>query len=290
MSVAFADYDGDGWPDVFVTNDNMPNFLFHNLGNGTFEEVALVAGAALRDDGKPVASMGAEFKDYDNDGRPDIFVTALAGETYPLFRNAGKGNFVDATLNPRVGPLTLRHSGWGLGLFDFNNDGWKDLFTANSHVNDRVEQFEAAVYQEANSVFANAGGVFQDVSDRSGPHAGEGASRRRVCGFRRRRPRGCGRVLTGRARRALGEREPGAASLARSPPARHQEQSRRHRRQNPHRRSIRRDDHGLGLRLVERRGCAFRPGHHAQVPKIEIRWPSGVVQTLQDVAQIKCSP
>ena len=83
MSVAFADYDGDGWPDVFVTNDNMPNFLFHNLGNGTFEEVALAAGAALRDDGKPVASMGAEFKDYDNDGRPDIFVTALAGETYP---------------------------------------------------------------------------------------------------------------------------------------------------------------------------------------------------------------
>ncbi len=67
----------------------------------------------------------------------------------PLFRNAGKGNFVDATLHPRVGPLTLRHSGWGLGLFDFNNDGWKDLFTANSHVNDRVEQFEAAVYQEA---------------------------------------------------------------------------------------------------------------------------------------------
>ena len=73
MSVAFADYDQDGWPDVFVTNDNMPNFLFHNLGNGTFEEVALLAGAALRDDGKPVASMGAEFKDYDNDGRPDIF-------------------------------------------------------------------------------------------------------------------------------------------------------------------------------------------------------------------------
>ena len=90
-------------PDVFVTNDNMPNFLFHNLGNGTFEEVALLAGAALRDDGKPVASMGAEFKDYDNDGRPDIFVTALAGETYPLFRNVGKGSFVDATYQSRAG-------------------------------------------------------------------------------------------------------------------------------------------------------------------------------------------
>ena len=103
MSVAFADYDRDGWPDVFVTNDNMPNFLFHNLGNGTFEEVGLLAGVALRDDGKPVASMGAEFKDYDNDGLPDIFVTALAGETYPVFRNVGKGNFADATYASRVG-------------------------------------------------------------------------------------------------------------------------------------------------------------------------------------------
>ncbi len=168
MSVAFADYDGDGWPDVFVTNDNQPNSLFHNLGNGTFEEVALLAGAALRDDGKPVASMGAEFKDYDNDGRPDILFTALAGETFPLFRNAGKGNFTDATLKSRVGTLTLPHSGWGLGLFDFNNDGWKDLFSANSHVNDRVEAFESAVYKEPNSVLANSGGVFHDVSAEAG--------------------------------------------------------------------------------------------------------------------------
>jgi enediyne biosynthesis protein E4 len=168
MSVAFADYDGDGWPDVFVTNDNQPNSLFRNLGNGTFEEVALLAGAALRDDGKPVASMGAEFKDYDNDGRPDILFTALAGETFPLFRNAGKGNFNDATLKSRVGPLTLPHSGWGLGLFDFNNDGWKDIFSANSHVNDRVEAFESAVYKEANSILANSSGVFQDVSAEAG--------------------------------------------------------------------------------------------------------------------------
>src|SRR5207237_1994004 len=168
MSVAFADYDGDGWPDAFVTNDNMPNFLFRNLGNGTFEEAALQAGAAMRDDGKPVAAMGAAFKDYDNDGQPDILFTALAGETFPLLRNAGKGGFLDASLKSRLGALTLRHSGWGLGLFDFNNDGWKDLFTANSHVNDRVELFEPAVYKEADSVFANSGGVFQDVSGDAG--------------------------------------------------------------------------------------------------------------------------
>ncbi len=168
MSVAFADYDQDGYPDVFVTNDNMPNFLFHNKGNGTFEEVGLLAGTALRDAGKPVASMGVEFKDYDNDGLPDAFVTALAGETYPLFRNAGKGVFVDATYQSKLGSLAVKHSGWGLGLFDFNNDGWKDLFTANSHVNDRVEMFEPAVYRERNSIFANDGGTFQDVSAEAG--------------------------------------------------------------------------------------------------------------------------
>ncbi|MDQ2898263.1 MAG: CRTAC1 family protein [Acidobacteriota bacterium] len=168
MSVAFADYDRDGFPDVFVTNDNMPNFLFHNNGHGAFEEVGLLSGTALRDDGKAVASMGVEFKDYDNDGLPDLFVTALAGETFPLFRNAGRGNFTDATYRSRVGALTVKHSGWGLGLFDFNNDGWKDLFTANSHVNDRVELFEAAVYKENNSVLANEAGVFRDVSESAG--------------------------------------------------------------------------------------------------------------------------
>jgi enediyne biosynthesis protein E4 len=169
MSVSFADYDGDGWPDVFVTNDNMPNFLFHNRGNGTFEETALLAGVALRSDGKPVASMGTDFRDYNNDGLPDIVFTALSGETFPLFKNDGKGNFSDATYGSKIGSLSLHHSGWGVGLVDFNNDGWKDLFTSNSHVNDRVELFEAAVYQEPDSLFVNQGnGAFADVSGAAG--------------------------------------------------------------------------------------------------------------------------
>jgi hypothetical protein len=169
MSVAFADYDNDGFPDVFVTNDNMPNFLFHNRGNGTFEELGLQAGVAMREDGKAVASMGTDFRDYDNDGRPDITVTALAGETFPLFRNIGNGGFADATYASRLATLTVHHSGWGTGLFDFNNDGLKDLFTSNSHVNDRVELFEPAVYKEPNTIFSNMGaGKFTDVSAQAG--------------------------------------------------------------------------------------------------------------------------
>lgn len=169
MSVVFADYDADGYPDVFVTNDNMPNFLFHNQKNGTFEETALLAGVALREDGKPVASMGADFRDYDNDGRPDLFITALAAETFPLFRNLGGGSFNDVTYSSHVGALSLRHSGWGAALADFDNDGWKDLITSNSHVNDRVEQFEPAVYKEPNRLFRNSGkGTFDDVSEAAG--------------------------------------------------------------------------------------------------------------------------
>lgn len=163
MSVAFADYDGDGLIDFFITNDNEPNFLFHNLGNGRFEEVALLAGVALLDHGKPVASMGADFRDFDNDGLPDISVTALFHETFPLFRNIGRGMFQDVTYSSKLGPLSARKSGWGNALVDLNADGWKDLFVAASHVNDRVELFEPTQYKLANSVYTNAGdGTFRE--------------------------------------------------------------------------------------------------------------------------------
>ncbi len=163
MSVAFADYDDDGRMDAFVTNDNLPNFLFRNLGGGRFEEVALLAGVALLDHGKPIASMGADFRDADNDGRPDLTVTALSGETFPVFHNDGKGMFHDATYESRMGPLSTKRAGWANAWIDFNNDGWKDLFTANAHVNDLVEKFEPAVYKQANTVFVNHRGKFVDA-------------------------------------------------------------------------------------------------------------------------------
>jgi enediyne biosynthesis protein E4 len=155
MGLTFADYDRDGNTDVFVTNDNLPNFLFRNAGGGKFEEVGLEAGTALLDSGKPIASMGTHFRDYDNDGWPDIAVVALTGETYPIFHNEKNGTFRDLTYASKVASLSAQRSGWGAIWEDFDNDGFADLFTSNSHVNDLVEKFEATTYKHANSVFVN---------------------------------------------------------------------------------------------------------------------------------------
>jgi hypothetical protein len=147
----------------------MPNFLFHNLRNGRFEELAMETGVALPDTGTEMSAMGAEFRDFDNDGWPDIAVTALAGETFPLFRNTGKGTFREATYESRIGQISRVYSGWSIGMCDFDNDGWKDIFTANAHVSDRVELFEATQYKQHDSVFRNVGaGRFEDVSASAG--------------------------------------------------------------------------------------------------------------------------
>ena len=159
MSAAVADVDGDGRPDIFVANDALPNFFFKNAG-GKFVESALAAGAAYNDMGKPISSMGSDMRDYDNDGRPDLIFTALVGETFPLFRNTGAG-FRDVTYPSGVGALTVRRSGWGVTLADLNNDGWKDLVTANSHVTDTIELTRAEKYKEPNTVLLNAGGKFR---------------------------------------------------------------------------------------------------------------------------------
>src|SRR5881409_3841906 len=112
MSVAFADFDHDGRLDAFVTNDTVPNFLFRNKGDGTFEETALLAGVSVPDSGRPISSMGTDVQDYDNDGCEDILVTALAGETFPLFRNDGRGAFVETTEASGLARLTVKASGW----------------------------------------------------------------------------------------------------------------------------------------------------------------------------------
>ncbi len=146
LAVAFADYDDDGFTDIFVANDGMQQFLFHNNGNGTFTECALESGAALSADGKPLSGMGAVFQDYDNDGKPDIIVTELPREIYGLYHNDGDGSFTNRSLESGLGALTAGSSGWGVGLEDFDNDGWKDLLVAQSHVLDNVEAIDHSLH------------------------------------------------------------------------------------------------------------------------------------------------
>ena len=170
MGVAFADYDSDGWLDVFVANDAWRNFLFRNLGNGRFEEVGLQAGIAYVDDGRPVSGMGADFQDYDGDGRPDVFITALSNETFPLFRNEGNGMFRDETYGSRLGGQSLAWGGWSTGMVDLDNDGHLDLFVAGGHVQTNEELYTGRSSRQPNRVFRNLGdGTFRDVSRECGP-------------------------------------------------------------------------------------------------------------------------
>ncbi len=145
MGVAVADYDADGFPDIFAANDGIEQFLFHNERNGTFTERALEAGVALSDDARSFAGMGAAFGDYDNDGRPDLIVTNLATEKFALYRNEGEGRFLYASLTTALAGLTSRHSGWGVGIHDFDNDGYKDIFASQSHVLDNVERIHSGL-------------------------------------------------------------------------------------------------------------------------------------------------
>jgi enediyne biosynthesis protein E4 len=140
LGVAFADYDDDGFVDVYVANDSVQSFLYRNKGDSTFEEVGLPAGVGFNEDGKTFAGMGVDFADYDNDGDPDIVVTDLSNERYRLFRHNGDGSFRDVTNMSGVGGATLLFSGWSTRFFDYDNDGWKDVFAAQGHVMDTIEQ------------------------------------------------------------------------------------------------------------------------------------------------------
>jgi enediyne biosynthesis protein E4 len=133
MGVGMADYDRDGRPDLFVTNDGYYNFLFHNLGN-RFEEVALPAGVAVTEDGNFVSGMGLDFRDIDNDGYPDIAFAALNNQTFPMFLNLAGKEFREVTSTNGMREASIGHSGFGLGLYDFDNDGWKDVFVTGGHV------------------------------------------------------------------------------------------------------------------------------------------------------------
>jgi enediyne biosynthesis protein E4 len=182
MSAAVLDADADGRVDVFVTNDTLPNFLFHNNGDGTFAEQALVAGVSVPANGRAVSGMGVDAQDYDNDGAPDVHLTALTGETFPLFHNDGRGAFTETTLATGLAPLTVTRGGWCTVFADLDNDGWKDLFTAGSHANDRIGEAEATSWRQTNALFLNdRGRRFLDATDEAG--LGAAAAVHRGCGL-----------------------------------------------------------------------------------------------------------
>lgn len=169
LGIALADYDRDGKIDLFIANDSMIEFLYHNKGNGTFEEVGLTSQVAVDGDGRTYAGMGVDFADYNNDGWPDLLITDLANQRYALYQNSGDSSFNYASFSTGISRTTMLHSGWGTRFFDYDNDGWKDLIVAQGHDLDTVEiNYPNLHYREPMLLLRNTGKEFVDVSADSG--------------------------------------------------------------------------------------------------------------------------
>ncbi len=170
LGLAFADYDHSGHPGVFVANDSMDEFLFHREANGAYQEVGLASGVAVDADGKTYAGMGVDFSDYNNDGLPDLLISDLANQKYAVYRNAGDGTFSYESYPTGVAAITLLHSGWGLRFMDYDNDGWKDVLIAQGHDLDTIEKtFPQLHYREPPMLLGNLDGKkFVDAGPSSG--------------------------------------------------------------------------------------------------------------------------
>jgi hypothetical protein len=285
MSVAFADVDRDRRLDAFVTNDTVPSFLFRNLGNGTFEENGLLAGVALPASGRPVSAMGTDFQDYDNDGWPDLVFTALTGETFPLFRNDTRGRFEETTQSTGLARWTARSSGWCAVFLDADNDGRKDLFTANSHANDRIGEAEATAWKQANSLFLNGGPAgFRDATSESG--LAQAAAVHRGCGVADFNGDGRLDVVV----RSLGS--PAELWLNESAPERHWLIVRligtKSNRDGIGARiavgtQVRTMTTSVGYASSSHAGAQFGLGDQSGPVRVEIEWPSGTTQVLENV-------
>jgi enediyne biosynthesis protein E4 len=168
MGISIADFDRDGWMDIFVANDTEPNFLFMNQGNGTFKERGLELGVAYNMQGDSVSGMGSDAKDFDNDGLVDIVYNDLSGQVFGLLKNESGKSFTDVTWSSKLGALSRRLSGWSVGFVDYDNDGWKDLYSANGDVDDLTVNAK-----QHDTMFRDVDGkTLVDVSGEMGPDFG----------------------------------------------------------------------------------------------------------------------
>lgn len=170
LGIAILDYNNDGWPDIFIANDTQPNKLYVNKQDGTFEETAVSAGVGFSEDGVARAGMGVDAADYDRSGHPSLIITNFANQMLSLYHNEGNGLFVDEAPQSEVGRATLVTLGFGCFLFDYDNDGWPDIFVADGHIENQIEKVQKRVkYAEPPHLFRNlGGGKFMEVTDSLG--------------------------------------------------------------------------------------------------------------------------
>jgi len=288
MGVGVADYDLDGRPDLFVTNDAGYSFLFHNLGN-KFEEIAFQSSIALPEEGAFISGMGLDFRDFDNDGYPDVAYVALNRQTFPLFRNTGKGDFTEVTVSSNMTSQSLGMSGFGPALYDFDNDGWKDLFVSRGHVS--ATHPPGADVRQPNTVFRNLGarGKWQPLTEEAGFIQSTAA-----------RHRGCALGdfdADGRIDIVVTSMDANAELwMNRSPSAGHWLDIALHGTKSN------RDGIGARIKVVTKAGTQYNHqtssvcyassslgpvhfglGSESNVQKVEITWPSGFVQTLENI-------
>ena len=290
LGIAIADFNSDGLVDLFVANDSIPEFLYQNKGDGTFEEVGLFAGVGVDGDGHAYAGMGVDFTDYDNDGLPDIVVSDLAYQKYALYRNNGDGTFAYTSDSSGLGGMTLLNSGWGLRFLDYDNDGWKDLLVAQAHVMDTIDlTYPQLHYREPMLLARNTGRGFIDVSSESGaifrqPWASRGMA--------------IGDIDNDGRLDAVVTDNGGPIHILRN-----ETQTKNHwLTLNLVGHKSNRDAIGAGVKIITAQGaqhatvttCSsylssgdkrvhFGLGLQSVIKEIDIRWPSGIKQTLHDV-------
>ena len=291
LGIAIADYDRDGHTDIFVANDSMVEFLYHNKGDGTFDEVGLPEEVAVDGDGRTYAGMGVDFSDYNNDGLPDLVITTLANQKYALYRNNGDGSFTYSSSMTGVAGATLLHSGWGVNFLDYDNDGWKDLMVAQGHDIDTIQlNFPQLRYREPLLLMHNDGTHLVDVSAASGDVFHEAWVGRGLA---------VGDIWNDGRVDVVVTTNGGPAYLLRNETP-----------TNNHWLGIKlvghksnRDGIGAEIKLTTSKGkqfvtvstagsylsandkrAHFGLGSDATAQSIEIRWPSGAVQTLKNVA------